>query len=159
MSIASMTGIPSGTLKPYLDTLGTTCDRERRIAQKRQANSHQKYWPAKHAKRVSDSSIEAAYNNNRYADIEHAAAPVPTVKDDLTMDLIVSHAAIAGLTVTPGSQPGLWCVADLVDVPIRRVIGTVNNYLIRYKLNPLPNPDSDILSTPAASNCSSIVGT
>lgn len=144
-SVASITGIPSGTLKPYIDTLKNSASRDMKIDQRRKDNPYRRYWPREPVdpKLLSDEEIAGLYNGSRYDDIAQGDFTPRTTAPERTIDMIRSAASAAGLEIIDGSAPGLYSVGRDRDVPLPRLVKLVNNILRRAGRPPLPDPDAN----------------
>lgn len=142
MSISSTTNIPSGTIKPYIDTLERTPSRSVKIEQKRRQSTTRKYWPSGPF-RMEDKDIAALYGDERYDDHEEGEAAIIEEAEQDAVSMVMECAAVAGIEIAAGSRSGLWSVGPHNDVPLPRLVKIVNDLLHRRGLSPLPDPDSN----------------
>lgn len=142
MTIARKTRIPTGTLKPYLETLETTEDRRQKIAAKRRMAVSRQYQTDTPRTTLTEEEIADIYADRRYEDVRRGAPEANYAGCGLTEESLVTRCAGAGIVLGRGSRPGLWCVGRHRDITTRRMIKVVNSFLRKAGLPPLPDPDA-----------------
>jgi len=140
MSIASTLCLPSGTLKPFIDTLSKTQTRKRRVEMKR--SNPLKYWPASPA-RLTEDEIAALYRRVQYDNICEAGERQPEPRVKSLAETIEAAGAVLGIEIKESAQSGLWDMGKITGVPIRRAIKLLNDSLRRRGLEPIADPDDN----------------
>lgn len=149
MTIASKTKLPSGTIKPHIDRLERSAERDARIRDRRHGNPYTQHrWEPTKIQTVDEERIAECYNGLRYDDVGPALAAKGAVSPPaavLTVDHLISRCAAADLDVGPGARAGLWNVGRHVDVTTRQMLKLANSHMTRLGLPPFPDPDAGFL--------------